>query len=241
MRLTELSQAVNAPVSSMHNLLQTMLAAELITATEDLRYMVGPRAITVSIKVMNSLEIRTVGRRHLELLAKTLGNDVYLAVRVGNRIVYVERFRGSQPVSVNIRIGDSLALHATAAGKLYAAYDDDLRERAMGRVQMQLTPSTITDPAELSAELDRIRQQELSLSREEGAPGIFGLAVPVHDAEGGIMAAIHVSALSAGLDADREAELIKSTQQSAMNIESDLGVRYRAGAPLTATGHDARN
>ncbi|MFE7422234.1 helix-turn-helix domain-containing protein [Rhodococcus sp. NPDC057529] len=87
MRLTELSQAVDAPVSSMHNLLQTMLAAELITTSEDLRYAVGPRAVRVSIKVMNSLEVRTFGRRHLEPLTKTLGSDVYLAVRAGNRIV----------------------------------------------------------------------------------------------------------------------------------------------------------
>ncbi|MGW4393568.1 helix-turn-helix domain-containing protein, partial [Streptomyces sp. NPDC004685] len=33
MSLTEISQAVGAPVSSMHNLLQTMLAAEILVAT----------------------------------------------------------------------------------------------------------------------------------------------------------------------------------------------------------------
>lgn len=237
-RLTELSQAVDAPVSSVHNLLQTMIAAELITASEDLRYAVGPRAIRVSIKVMNSLEVHALGRRHLEPLAKTLGSDVYLAVRVGNRIVYVERFLGRQPVSVNIRIGDSLALHATSAGKLYAAYEDDLRQRVLDHPQHRLTPATITDPVELEAELDRIRQRGLSVSREDAYPGIFGISVPVHDAAGDIIAAIHISALIATLDREREGELIEYTQQAAANIEDDLGVRpvRRGRKPQPRTG-----
>ncbi|PBC44970.1 hypothetical protein CJ179_29935 [Rhodococcus sp. ACS1] len=224
LRLTEISQAVGAPVSSTHNLLQTMLAAEIIAATDDLRYTVGPRAVRVGIKIMNSLEVRTLGRRHLEHLAKTLGNDVYLAVRVGDRIVYVDRFRGTQPVSVNIRIGDSLALHATAVGKLYAAYEDDLRERVLARPQRRLTSTTITEPELLEAEFDRIRQSGLSVSREEGYPGIFGIAVPVRDAAGTMVAAIHVSALSAGLDTAREDELIEQSQRTAADIQDDLGV-----------------
>ncbi|MFC0448578.1 IclR family transcriptional regulator [Rhodococcus jostii] len=224
LRLTEISQAVGAPVSSTHNLLQTMLAAEIIAATDDLHYTVGPRAVRIGIKIMNSLEVRTLGRRHLERLAKTLGNDVYLAVRVGDRIVYVDRFRGTQAVSVNIRIGDSLALHATAAGKLYAAYEDDLRARVLARPQRRLTSTTITEPELLEAEFDRIRQRGLSVSREEGYPGIFGIAVPVRDAAGTMAAAIHVSALSAGLDTAREDELIEQSQRTAADIQDDLGV-----------------
>ncbi|MDF3304551.1 IclR family transcriptional regulator [Rhodococcus sp. T2V] len=237
LRLTEISQAVGAPVSSTHNLLQTMLAAEIIAATDDLRYTVGPRAVRVGIKIMNSLEVRTLGRRHLEHLAKTLGNDVYLAVRVGDRIVYVDRFRGTQPVSVNIRIGDSLALHATAVGKLYAAYEDDLRERVLARPQRRLTSTTITEPELLEAEFDRIRQSGLSVSREEGYPGIFGIAVPVRDAAGTMVAAIHVSALSAGLDTAREDELIEQSQRTAADIQDDLGVNDLA--KLVSPGTDA--
>jgi DNA-binding IclR family transcriptional regulator len=224
MRLTDISQALGAPVSSTHNLLQTMLAAEVVDVTDDLRYTVGPRAVRMGVRIVNSLDVRTIGHRHLEKLAKALGNDVYLAMRVGDRVVYVDRFRVSEPVSVNIRLGDSLALHATAVGKLFAAYEPELRDVVMRRTRRRLTPATIIDAVDLDAELSRIRSAGFSVSREEAYEGIVGIAVPVRSASGGLAAAIHVSALRAGLSDDRERTFVEQTRAIAAEIEEDLGV-----------------
>ena len=226
MRLTDVSQALGAPVSSTHNLLQTMLAAEVVDVTDDLRYSVGPRAVRIGVRIVNSLDVRTVGHRHLEKLAKALGNDVYLAMRVGDRVVYVDRFRVSEPVSVNIRLGDSLALHATAVGKLFAAYEPELRDMVMRRTRRRLTPTTITDADRLDAEFAHIRSSGYSVSREEAYEGIVGIAVPVRDTSGGLAAAIHVSALRAGLSEERERTFIEQTRAIAAEIEEDLGVPH---------------
>lgn len=224
LRLTEISQAVGAPVSSTHNLLQTMVAAQVLDVTGDLRYSVGPRATRLGVRIVDSLDARTAGRRHLEKLAKSLGNDVYLAVRVGHRVVYVDRFRVSELVSVNIRLGDSLALHATAVGKLFAAYERELRDIVMSRERLPLTAATIIAADELESEFERIRRSGVSLSREEAYEGIVGIAVPIRDASGALAAAVHVSALRAGLSDEREREFIERTRATAAAIESDLGV-----------------
>ena len=224
LRLTEISQTLGAPVSSTHNLLQTMLAAEVLGVSEDLRYSVGPRAIRLGVRIVNALDARTAGRRHLESLAKRLGNDVYLAMRVGNRVVYVDRFRGSEPVSVNIRLGDSLALHATAVGKLFAACEPDLRTLVLRRSRRALTSATITATDELQAEFERIRESGVSVSREEAYEGIVGIAAPVRDPSGRLAAAVHLSALRAGLSEEREKEFVAQTAVAAAAIETDLGV-----------------
>jgi DNA-binding IclR family transcriptional regulator len=224
LRLTEISQGLEAPVSSTHNLLRTMLAAEVVSVDDDLRYSLGPRAIRAGVRIMNSLDVRTTGRRHLEKLAKNLANDVYLAMRMGDQVVYVDRFRFSEPVSVNIRLGDSLALHATAVGKLFAAYESDLRDRALRRSSRSLTAATITDVDELGREFERIRGSGLSLSREEAHEGIVGIAVPVRDTSGNLAAAIHVSALRAGFSEQREQTFIQKSRETAAAIEKDLGV-----------------
>jgi DNA-binding IclR family transcriptional regulator len=231
LRLTEISHALRAPVSSTHNLLQTMLAAEVLEVSEDLRYTVGPRAIRISVRIVNSLDVRTAGRRHLESLAKRLGNDVYLAMRVGDRVVYVDRFRGSEPVSVNIRLGDSLALHATAVGKLFAAYEPDLRTIVLRRSRRALTAATITATDELQEEFEQIRRSGVSVSREEAYEGIVGIAAPVRDVSGRLAAAVHLSALRAGLSEDREQAFIEQTTAAAVAIETDLGVLDRTEAP----------
>lgn len=234
MRLTEISQAVGAPVSSMHNLLQTMVAAEILVTTDDLRYFVGPRAVRIGLRIINSLEVRTLGRQHLEALARKLDNDVYLAVRVGMRVIYVDRFQGAQPVSVNIRLGDSLALHATAVGKLFAAFQPDLRDRVLRRTRRQLTSSTITDPEALRTELRQIAELGVSVSREEAYEGIVGFAVPVRDSAGTLVAAIHISTLRAVLTAEREAELIEQSLRAASKIEAELGVPEVDALPSTS-------
>jgi DNA-binding IclR family transcriptional regulator len=224
LRLTEISQTLGAPVSSTHNLLQTMVAAEVATVSDDLRYMIGPRIVRLGIRIINSIEVRSAARRHLEKLAQTVGNDVYLAVQSGNRVVYVDRFVGSQPVTVNIRLGESLALHSTAVGKLFSAYVPELQKRVLSRPLPKSTAYTITDAGKLTLELEKIRADGFAISREESFDGIVGMAVPVHNDSGQPIAAIHVSALSAGLTDVRVKHVIQEASAVAGLIELDLGV-----------------
>ena len=65
LRLTEIKDALGLPVSSVHNMLQTMVSAEVATVSEDLRYSVGPRAVSTALRTLQSFDIRTVARRHM--------------------------------------------------------------------------------------------------------------------------------------------------------------------------------
>ena len=155
-------------------------------------------------------------------MAKQLQNDVYLAVRVGTRVVYVDRYRGSQAVSLAIRLGDSLSLYATAVGKLFAAYEPELAERALRSGRRQLTSNTITAAADLEQEYEKVRQEGVSTSREESIEGVVGIAVPIRDTSGRLVAAVHVSAVRAGWSPAREREVLD--RAAAVAIETDLGV-----------------
>jgi IclR family acetate operon transcriptional repressor len=223
MRLTEISQELGTPLSSTHNLLQTMVAAEVLVVNDDLHYLVGPRAMRLGVRISDSLEVRSAARRHLEKLARAIGNDVYLAVKVGEDVVYVDRFASSQPVSVNIRLGESRALHASAVGKLFSAHEPTLRKRVLSRALPRLTDSTVTDVDELSREFMRIRADGFSVSNEEAYEGVVGFAVPVHDASGSLVAAVHVSAFRAGLAPEKDQRVIHQARAVARVIEMDLG------------------
>ena len=228
LRLTEIKEALSLPVSSVHNMLQTMVSAEVATVSDELRYSVGPRAVALALLTVQSLDVRTIARRHLLDLVKAIGDDVYLALHVGKRIIYADRCLGTQRISLDIRLGESLFLHSTATGKLFAAFDAKLGAHAMTRNLQKMTPATITDPQELELEFKRIRFFGYAKSAEESVEGIVGYAVPILDVSGNLAAAIHISVLSKRATKIHERKLLSAARECALLVEKQLG-NYEGG------------
>jgi DNA-binding IclR family transcriptional regulator len=236
MTVTEISKRLELPVSSSHNLLQRMVTTDVVSVTEDLRYSLGPRAVRLGIRIVDGVEVRAVARRRLIELARETGDDVYLAVPFSRHVAYVDRFPGNRPVSVDIRLGQSLFLHATSVGKLFAAYDPQLRRQLFAKARPRLTVHTLTESADLEVELEQIRRQGYAVSREEAIPGIVGLAVPLRTDV--VVAAIHISALSTQMTEEEEFRLLNAAKAAAHQIELNLGrpeskdiVRVASGSP----------
>lgn len=223
LRLTEIKEALNLPVSSMHNILQTMVSAEVATVSEDLRYSLGPRAVALALRTASSLDIRTISRKYLQDLAKTIGDDVYLGLCVGKRVMYADRCLGTQRISLDIRLGEPLYMHSTATGKLYAANDPRLGAQTLAGSLPKLTNATITEAKTLENEFSRIRSLGYAKSLEESVEGIVGYAVPVHDARGQLAAAIHASVLKNRATKSHERRLLEAARDCAGQIERHLG------------------
>lgn len=241
LRLTEIKEALDLPVSSVHNMLQTMVSAEVATVTEELRYMVGPRTVALALATIQSIDIRSIARRSIHELARAVGDDIYLALQVGNRVMYADRAMGNNRISLDIRLGEALFLHSTATGKLFAANDPRLAAKALGGRLPKLTASTITTPSELEREYERIRKDGYSTSREESVEGIVGYAVPIRHADGTLAGALHASVISKLATRAHERKLLAATRDCAAQIERQLGhlgagsaashQRAAAGAP----------
>lgn len=223
MTVTEISKRLDLPISSTHNMLQRLVASDLVVTSEGPRYSVGGRLVRLGIKVVDGLEIRSVARKPLQELARAIDDDIYLAVRLGRRLVYVDRMPGTRAISVDIRLGQDLYLHATAVGKLFAAYEPASRKRMLSGPLPQLTPHTITDPEALELECKQILQDGWAHSWEEGVLGIGGIAVPVLDADHEIVGAIHVSSLVGLLTPERTAQVVAAAQATAGVVERALG------------------
>lgn len=233
LRLTEIKEALNLPVSSVHNMLQTMVSAEVATVTEDLRYSVGPRTVALALRTLQALDIRTVARRHLQDLVKAIGDDVYLALHVGKRVIYADRCLGTQRISLDIRLGEPLFLHSTATGKLFAALDAKLGVQALAGKLPRVTPSTIVDPQELEREFKRIRAAGYAKSVEESVEGIVGYAIPILETTGKLAAAIHVSVLSKRASKVHERKLLNAARECAGLVEKQLG-NFAGGVAMRA-------
>jgi len=140
LRLTEIKDVLGLPVSSVHNVLQTMVSADVVVVDDDLRYSVGPRTVALALRTVQSLDVRSLARRPLQDLAREIGDDVYLGLRLGKRVIYADRILGTQRISLDIRLGEALHLHSTATGKLFAAFDDRLAAQALTDKLPKITP-----------------------------------------------------------------------------------------------------
>ncbi|HEY3737848.1 MAG TPA: IclR family transcriptional regulator [Jatrophihabitans sp.] len=223
MSVTEVSKRLNLPLSSAHNLLQRLVAADVVVASEGPRYSVGTRLVRLGIRTVDGLEVGTVARKHLAELARAVNSDVYLAVRLGTRVVYVERFPSGGSVAVEIRLGQELFLHATAVGKLFSAFHPRLEKKMLDGPRPKLTEYTLTTRDALRAELATIRERGWAASREEAIPGIVGIALPILDSNDQLTAAVHVSALRAHMDDAQLEAAVELARASADAVERDLG------------------
>lgn len=223
LRLTEIKDTLQLPVSSVHNMLQTMVAAEMLSVSEDLLYSIGPRAVGIALAITASLDIRTLARRHLQDLAKAIGDDVYLALSMGQRVFYADRCVGTQRISLDIRLGASVSLHGTATGKLFSANEPRLAQRALQQPLRKITRNTITDVHALEIEFQRIRERGYAKSQEEAVDGVVGYAVPIRQAAGSMAAAIHVSVIGSRATKPHERKLIEAARHCADQVERSLG------------------
>jgi DNA-binding IclR family transcriptional regulator len=170
--VTEVSHSLSLPVSSTHDLLKAMVQGGMVSSTSD-GYDLGPATARLSFKVQDRLNIVNVASPELEKLLDKIGFDTYLAVRTGNDVIYAIRLRGRQRINVDIPLGLPLYRHATAAGKMFAAFNREIRQELMNGPLPRLTPQTRVDRQSLMRELEWIKAQGISISRSACPPQWF--------------------------------------------------------------------
>lgn len=220
--LSAVAESLDGPLSSTHDLLRSMVAAGLLQVDAQKLYRTGPAFMRLAVAAVEQVDVVAAARPHLRQLVQEIGHDVYLAIRIGDDVTYVERFAGLQRAGLDIRLGDPVPLHSSAVGKLFAALSPDLAERALSGDLVALTPRTITSPESLRRELQVIRDREFALSIEETITGIIGFAAPVLDRDQRLVAAVHVSAFKDNLMNSDMADITRAASECAGVVRAAL-------------------
>ena len=127
---------------------------------------------------------------NLDRLAEATGETVNLAVSRGDTVVQVAQIDSTFMIGALNWVGIDVPPHCSSLGKVMYAYG--ALPLPKGELERR-TPATITDPAELTAELDRVRERGFAITRGELEEGLDGIAAPVFGADGHILAALGVS------------------------------------------------
>jgi DNA-binding IclR family transcriptional regulator len=193
-------------------------------ATEALR--LGSEAVRLGMAALTSLEVTRLAPPHLRRLADQTKETVNLAVVDGDEVVYIDKEEGTLAVKMSAQLGSRRPLHCTALGKAYLAAlaPEELEARLAGLELARFTAATITDPAALGAELERVRRRGWAVDDEEVEEGVYCLGAAVRDHRRLAVAAISVAGPAYRLRA-RADQLGSQVAETAAAISRRLGHR----------------
>jgi DNA-binding IclR family transcriptional regulator len=194
------------------------------------KYRLGQRVAQLASSVRGEVDLRQAARPVCEALARDLGETVTLDVIDGAEVVPIEQASGSTSVvSVNW-LGTRSPVHCTASGKVILAFAAlALRQSILERPLERRTPHTVTDRAELEAQLEEARASGFARTFEELEVGLNAIAAPVRSASGEVVAALDVSGPAHRMAPAGRAALVTRTREAAEDLSRRLGFRRRAG------------
>lgn len=176
--LAQVVRESNLPRSSVHRMLQRMVALEWVER-RGYRYRLGVRMRELGNQVFMQDKVHRAAIRRMYELRDETGLDVHLLTLAGTDAVTLETVwgRSSLPTLAPSRY----SAHATAGGKILLACLPREQRAALIQV-LELRPytrATVTSPRRLAEELERIREAEVAYARQELRLGITSVAVPV--------------------------------------------------------------
>ena len=194
MSLGEVADAVGISRPAARRFLLTLLA--LGYATEEAgRFDLTPRVLELGYAYLSGLALPQLALPHLERLAGDLGQSAALAVMDGTDVVYLARVPSRRLMRVQINVGTRLPAHLTSMGRvMLAAFSEDQLEHYLAGADLSArTAKSLHGKKALLAELRRVREAGYALVEGELDEDIRGIAVPVHNAHGDVVAAANAS------------------------------------------------
>lgn len=189
--LSEIARRSNTPVSTAHRLVSELLAWGAVERAEDGRYRIGLRLWETGLLAPRSQSLRERALPFLEDLSQITRENVQLAVREGEDLVFVERLAVSTAVPVKTRVGGRFSLTATGVGLVLLAYAPaEVQEHVLAQPIKKYAPHTLTDPREIRQMLAHVRTHGFSISDRQVSCESLSVGAPIHDTSGGVIAAL---------------------------------------------------
>ena len=220
--VSELSRRTGLPKSSAQRLVRALVGAGLLER-RDAGYCLGLRLFELGQRVPRQKDIRDAARPYMADLREVTRLTVNLAVLEGLEVVYLDVVRGPDSPALPTSPGGRFLAHATGIGKAVLAFSGPATiDHVLDHPLRQVSDRTITDPARLRTELDRIAVEGIAYDREESRQGVVCAASPVFGEDGEVIAGLSVSGWQTRMDLERAAAAVRT---SAMSLSRALRQR----------------
>jgi len=193
---TAVAHELDIAKSQAHELLVSLADIGLLQRQQPGRYRLGWRIVALNSLVVDTSDLGEEPLRVLRALGARTGETVHLAAWGPGTGICVAAFEGRElgtppPMAVGARMPG----HSTASGKvLLAGQPWEAVQDALARDGLEaMTQRTIASSERLREELAGVRRRGFAYEEQEHQVAVCGVAAPVRDLHGHVVAAVGMS------------------------------------------------
>ena len=219
--------------STAHRFLKHLERESYLLRTEGGAYLIGPRLGQMSACASRSATLLAVARPILSDLCGATQETVNLGILDQGTLLYIDVMESPHEFRLVSRVGTRRSLHVAALGKAITAFlpVNEFERALKGIVFQKATPKTISNMAQLRAELDKVRRQGYAVDNEEALLGCRCVSAPIFKSDGVAIGALSVSGPVARVSLARVPAVAKQAKAAARAVSLAMGFFPRGHVP----------
>jgi len=222
--MSEVSRFLRLPISTTSSLLYTLQRCGYVQRNDDGEFFLTMKMLVEGNKALAQMHLRDVARPELQRLRDVTRLTVYFSIRDTDHAVYIDKLDGASLMRPVYHVGQRVHMHHSATGKVLLAYlpDDQVEQIAASTGLPKATDGTISSLQALRDHLVHVRAQGYAIDDEETMLGLRGVAVPVFDHSGRVVAALGAGGTVFEV-AGNIKEIIAEVKKAATDLSTKLG------------------
>lgn len=225
--VADLSKSLGLKRSTVHRALATMESRGLLRQVHGTqKYALGPKVLGFAHVYQAQMTLSTVALPVMKALRNRCNETIGLHLLQGLERVVVQQVESTHDLRRTYSdLGKLVPLYAGSPGKLLLAFmpPDEVQQVIEETGLGAITPDTVTDPAELLRDLEKIRRQGYALTVGERSPGIASISCPVRNQDGWVIAAVNISGPAWRLTREQALEYLPLLRASCLTISRQIG------------------
>jgi IclR family KDG regulon transcriptional repressor len=229
-RLTELSRELGLTKPNVYRLLSTLSVLGYVKKDPATTlYSPTLKLWEMGSMLVRDVDLQSIAGPRLRRLCEETRESVQLAVLDAGYVVYIDKVDSPQPLKAITSIGSRVPASVVSTGKAMLAWlPAAALDLAVEHVK-RYTPLTLTRRRDIERDLEETRERGYAINRGEFRVGVCGIAVPVRDRGGAVVAAIGVWGAEKNILGSRRDELAHMAVAAARDISREMGFVEGAG------------
>ena len=229
--LSQLSQLLSLSKATVLRLCFTLMKYDFLRYNaQSKQYSLGLRLFDLGSVIFSSFSIRRVASPHLGRLQSTLGKTVFLGILLNDELVYIDKKEDPRnPIQFSSQIGTRRPPYFGMLGQILMAYlPDGEINRILKKTPLKAsTKKSLTNVREFKKRLQRVREQGFYIDKEEALEGVTGIAAPIRDYTGEVIAGVGVGFIASSVDSNGTKKIIEELCETGNRISQEMGYLER--------------
>lgn len=225
--LAQLSKSLSLSRATVLRLCSTLIRYDFLRQDPESKlYSLGFRLFELGNIVSYSFSLRRIASPYLEQLHMKLDKTIFLGILDNDEILYVDKKENPEdPISFTSKIGTRRPPYWGMLGSALMAHlpDSEVERLLLKNPLTAVTKKSITKKEEFKKWLQRIREQGYAIDVETALEGIGGVAAPIRDFTGKVVASIGVSFIASSVHSNELKKMIKEVEGTALTISKEIG------------------